>query len=80
MLYLFVGFASAALFGIGIASLYGTEAVIDNPWVDYTFWALILTGAAFAALENAAGLWCRVCNRLAGAVAICARPRCGQAA
>jgi hypothetical protein len=79
MLYLYLGFASATLFAIGVAALFGSDAVLSSPWVDYTFWALILAGVVLAALENAAGLWCRVCRQVAVFSVLC-RPPCRSAA
>jgi hypothetical protein len=80
MFYLLIGFASAALFGIGAAGIYGSDALLKQAWVDHVFWALIFAGAALAALENASGLWCRLCQRLSGVVTLCQRTPCGQAA
>lgn len=80
MLYLYLGFASAALFAIGVATLSGSDAVLYSPWVDYTFWALIVAGVVLAALESATGLWCRVCRQVAVFSALCQRAPCGSAA
>ncbi len=80
MLYLFLGFASAALFGIGVATLYGSDALLGLPWVDHVFWALIFAGAVLAALENVPDLWCRLCQRVSGVLTFCARRTCGEAA
>jgi hypothetical protein len=80
MLYLFLGFASAALFGISAAGIYGSDALLTQSWIDHVFWALILAGVALAALQNASGLWCRLCQRLSGVVTLCQRAPCGQTA
>jgi len=76
MLYIYLALSSAALLGISASWLYGSEALMDQGWVDHAFWALILGGYILAAIDNASGLWCQICQRLAGRVALCQRAPC----
>lgn len=78
MLYLFLGFISAALFGIGVATLYGSDALLALPWVDHVFWALIFAGAALAVFQNVPDLWCRLCQRVSGVLTFCGSRSCGE--
>jgi hypothetical protein len=78
MVYLLLSFALAALFGIAAGSLYGWDALVDQPWVDHVFWALLLAGFAFAAIDNLRGAWCRLCGRVAGTLPFCRRGPCGR--
>lgn len=77
MLYLFLGLSSAALLGIGAAWVYGSDGLMHQAWVDQAFWALIFAGFALAAIDNASALWCRLCQRLSGRMALCQRLPCG---
>jgi hypothetical protein len=43
MLYTLIGFGLAALFGIGVHTALGYDALLA-PWVDPVFWGIMLTG------------------------------------
>jgi hypothetical protein len=78
MVYLLLSFSLAALFGIAAGSVYGWDRLLEQPWVDHVFWALLLAGFAFAAMDNLGGVWCRLCQRMARTLPLC-RP-CGSSA
>jgi hypothetical protein len=80
MTYLFLGFGSAVLFALGAATVYGSDALMLQDWVDYVFWALILAGFALAAIENLRPAWCRLCERMSASVAFCRNAPCGNSA
>lgn len=48
MLPIFFSLVAASLFGIGSLAIYGPEATAGFAWVDYVFWALILSGILVA--------------------------------
>lgn len=61
MIYLFIGLATATMLGIVANGLYGTEDLINHPWVDYATWAIIASGVFMSALKP---VRCRVCRKI----------------
>ena len=51
MIYVLLGLVSAMFFGIGAVSVYGTDGLLANVWVEYVFWWLIGSGALLSLLE-----------------------------
>lgn len=46
MLYTYVGFTAAAIFGIAAQTVLGFRGLLDAGWVDALFWGAILAGVA----------------------------------
>jgi len=64
MIYLLMGLVSATLFGISAVTVYGTEGLLANAWIDYVFWWLIAASVGLALVESTAGLRCSICRRV----------------
>jgi hypothetical protein len=71
MIYLLMGLASATLFGISAVTVYGTEGLLANAWIEYVFWWLIAASAGLAFLDNTAGLRRRIGRRMSVPPALC---------
>ncbi len=71
MIYLLMGLVSAMLLGLSAVTVYGTEGLLQNAWVDYVFWWLIAVSAGLAMLDNTTGLRRRVCRLVPGLPALC---------
>jgi len=56
MIYILMGLVSATFFGIGAVTVYGTEGLLDNAWVEYVFWWLIGTGVILSLIEYATAI------------------------
>jgi hypothetical protein len=72
MIYVLMGLVSATLFGISAVTVYGTEGLLANAWVDYVFWWLIAASVGLASLESTMGLRCSICRRLPVLTVLCA--------
>ena len=59
MLYILASLAIATVFGVGVHTTYGIEA-LREPWVGITFWWIIGSGAGLAVTAE---LRCIVCRR-----------------
>ncbi len=62
MLPILLGLCAAVLFGIAAGAIYGFDASMGYPWVDGTFFAVIVAGT-LVTLINVAGerLRCLAC-------------------
>lgn len=50
MFYILISLVLASLFGLAVDNVYGSQGLRQYPWVDYTFWWIIGSGVALAAI------------------------------
>lgn len=80
MLFVFSSLILATAVGLGAHAYYGTEALINYPWVGEVTYSIIGAGMTVAALSWAR---CALCRRSGaaggeGAHSICAAPTCND--
>ena len=52
MLPLLIGLSTAAVFGLVTGSIYGVDALVQEPWVVLVFWGLITGSAMMTLVRN----------------------------
>ena len=77
MRYVLPSLILATLFGLIAHALYGTDGLIQRPWVDTAFWGIILAGGVLAGLDALRCVLCR--GRRRNATLLCRWTPCGQA-
>ncbi|MES9992988.1 MAG: hypothetical protein ABW098_13600 [Candidatus Thiodiazotropha sp.] len=65
MLPILLGLVVAMLFGLMAFFVYGLDGLINYPWIDAVFWALIASGALITFInETGQCLACKLSQRL----------------
>jgi hypothetical protein len=69
MFFALIGVAMATLFGIVAYSIYGTEGLMDNGWIQSVFWWLIIVSAAAGYLDGL--IRCELCEKFSALGPLC---------
>lgn len=57
--YILMSLIIAMVFGLAVDNVYGTQALMQYAWVDYTFWWIIGSGVIMAAVSPVRENLCR---------------------
>lgn len=74
MWHILLSLSIAALFGVVMNAVYGTQGLMQHAWVGWVTWVIIGSGAVMAALEP---IRCALCKYLLqGAGPLCKDKAC----